>query len=439
MYEGRRRGTEMYRHSAIRIAIVAICAALAAYSPSLWGFPFIVDGWLWLGVRDLTRMPTRYLPLVVAGAMVVADLVGRWCPSTAIRVRRPARWAAIIVVVAAIVLWRLRVRHWFGDLGGIDRETELPWWRIETAEPLGAYTFYYIVHAAAALGVKYSTALALVTTVFGATAVAAIFLWCRTVTAEWPLLFAMFLSSGFMVMFGGYPEKGTPKAMALTCWYAYFATRELRQRRMATQAWSGLSLSLAALMHGSALCWLPAHAWYVWRTARWRHAAAGILSFALPIGIMFAYAASGAPRAGGTYGNTLAPMFWIKKYCVSNCSYDFWSLSHGLDILNCLLVLAPIAFLCFPEALISARDETERWLRLGALGWLFLSVIWFPVFGYLSDWDIFATTPLVLTYFGGLVALRRLAPARFRQFALAWIVGSLIHAISWWRFFQDRP
>jgi hypothetical protein len=375
------------------------------------------------------------VPLLVAGAMVVADLAGRWCPSTAIAVRRPRRWVIAILVVAGLALWLLRVRHWFGDLAGIDRD-ELPWWKIETAEPLGAYTFYYIMHGAAALGARYSTVLQLVTVAFGATAVVALFLWARLITAEWPLVFAMFLSSGFMVLLCGYPEKGTPKALALVCWYVYFATRELRERRAATQFGSGLFLSLAALMHGSGLCWLPAHAWYVWGRARWHQAVIGIASFLVPILVMFAYAASGVPRAGGTFGNATAQRFWLKAYCVTNCGYDFWSLSHGLDVLNCLLVLAPVALLCFPEALFHSRDDSGRWLALGALGWLFLSATWFPVFGYLSDWDIFAITPLVLTYHGAFVSSNVLAPARFRRLALVWIVGAGLHAASWWRYFH---
>jgi hypothetical protein len=425
----------VYRNAAVRIGIVLACGLLAAHSPPLWGFPFVVDGWLWRGVRDVATAHVRDLPLFVAAAMVVADIAGRWCPSTAFSVRQPRRWVIAVVAVAGLALWLLRVRHWFGDLEGIDRD-ELPWWRIETAEPLGAYTFYYIMHGAAALSVRYSTALALVTTALGATAVGAMFLWSRLVAAEWPLVFAMFLSSGFMVLLCGYPEKGTPKALALVCWYVYFATRALRERRAATQFWSGLFLSLAALMHGSALCWLPAHAWYVWRPARWRQAVIGIASFLVPILIMFAYAASGAPRAGGTWGNTTAQLFWFKRYCVTNCGYDFWSLSHGLDVLNCLLVLAPVALLCFPEALVRSRNETERWLALGSLGWLFLSATWFPVYGYLSDWDIFAATPLILTYHGALVSSNQLAPAHFRRLALLWIVGSLLHAASWWRFFH---
>ncbi len=425
----------MYGNAVIRIAIVVLCGLLAAWSPPLWGFPFVVDGWLWRGVRDLAIPRVRDLPLVVAGVMVLADIVGRWCPTTAIRVRRPVRWAAAIAVVAAVALWVLRVRHWYGDLRGLDAD-QLPWWRVETAEPLGAYTFYYIMHGAAALGVKYSTAVSLVTVVLGATGVGAMFLWAQLVTPEWPLMLAMFLSSGFMVLLCGYPEKGTPKALALTCWYVYFATRELRERRTGTQASSALFLSLATLMHGSGLCWLPAHAWFVWRPARGRQAAIGIAAFLIPILIMLAYALSGAPRAGGAFGNTTAQLFWWKKYCVTNCGYDFWSLSHGMDVLNCLLVLAPVALLCFPEALVRSSDETARWLALGGLGWLFLSATWFPVFGYLSDWDIFAITPLVLTYLGALVAARILDPPRFRRLALVWIAGTSLHAVSWWRYFH---
>ena len=80
--------TGVYGNAFVRIAIVLLCGFLAAHSPRLWGYPFVVDAWLWQGVRDdLFTTHVRDLPLFVAAAMVVADLVGRWCPSTAIAVR----------------------------------------------------------------------------------------------------------------------------------------------------------------------------------------------------------------------------------------------------------------------------------------------------------------------------------------------------------------
>lgn len=425
--------SRVYRNVFIRIGCLLLFGVVVAKSPAAGGFPWLVDAWLWHGMRDLTT--SRLVPLALSAAMVVVAVMGRWWPSCVVPVRRPVRWALALALTAGAAFWLLRVQRWFGDLSHIDRDP-LPWWTVETAEPLGTYTFYYTLHGAAALGLKASTALALVSTLGGASAIAAIFLWARLVTAEWPLVLAMFLSSGFMLLFCGYPEKGTPKSVALMCWYVYFGTRALRERRTWLQVCSGLFLSLAALMHGSVLCWLPAHAWYVWRRARWRQAAVGLAAFLLPMGAMLCYALSFGVPAGGAWGNVAAPQQWFKQWCTTNCGYDFWSLGHAGDVLNCLLVLAPVALLCFPEALARSRDDLQRWLAFGAVGCLFLSVTWFPVFGYLNDWDIFAITPAVISFHAVYIAASETPVVEFRSLALVWIVGSALHAASWWRFFH---
>lgn len=82
------------------------------------------------------------------------------------------------------------------------------------------------------------------------------------------------------------------------------------------------------------------------------------------------------------------------------------------------------------------RTDEERWLRAGAMGFLSLSAIWFPAFGYVSDWDIFAVTPMVLSIFVVTVARRTMTEPAFHQLAWAWLVAGGLHAASWWHFFQ---
>jgi hypothetical protein len=424
----------MYGNAFTRIGIYIALGLAAAYSPPYAGHPYSVDAWMWRGLRDLDVSRPWCIPLAVSAAMVIADCIGAWMPSMRIVVRRPWRGALGIALVAGLLLWLVRVPNWLGDLNNFQRDA-LPWAKLEAAEPLGALTTYYTAHWGAALGLNQSVSVALVVTAFGATAVAAMFLWARLVSAEWPLVFAMLVSSGFIVLFCGYPEKGTPKSVALVCWYVYFATLAVRERRAVPSIVASLLLSLGMLMHGSVLCWLPAHAWFVWRRERWGRAALGVFVFLAPVALVLLYARSGVPIAGGPWGNITAPWQWIKAYCITNCGYDFWSFAHFTDILNCLLVLSPVAVLCLPEALWWARGTTARWLALGALGWLFLSLVWFPVFGYVSDWDIFAGTPLVLTYLAIFVALQVMPPRRFRRLAFAWIAGTLPHTVAWWRFF----
>src|SRR5262249_23210214 len=158
----------------------------------------------------------------------------------------------------------------------------------------------------------------------------------------------------------------------------------------------------------------------------WRRSAVGLAVFLLPGVALAVFVRETAPLYGGI-GNVVAPLQWIKKYCITNCGYDFWSVGHLVDALDCLLLLSPVAALCLPEALAQARDTSERWLALGALGWLFLSATWFPVFGYLPDWDIFAGTPLVISCFTIAVAIRVMPAVGFRRLAFGWTVGCLLH------------
>lgn len=421
----------MYRSAWLRIAILISFAVLAAYSPGMGGHPFIVDAWLWRGVRSLVTTNVWLLPIGVFVAGAVADCLGSLCPPCRLPVRRSWLWALALGAVAAGVFWSLMVSTWLGDYAHVDRDP-IPPLAIETAEPLGALFSTLVRMAGAAAGVASSTAVGLESVLCGAIAVSAIFLWARLLGAEWPLIFAMVVSGGYMVLFFGYPEKGTPKSVALVCWYIYFGTRALREGRLAPMLASSTVLSVASLMHGSALCWLPAHARYLWRRPGWRGPAFGIGCFLAPFILLGAYIYFGQPPVWSVLGNVAAPVQWIKSRCITNCGYDFWSAEHFLDVLNCLLVLSPMALLCLPEALWHGRkDGVGRWLVLGAAGWLFLSLTWFPVFGYFSDWDIFACTPLVLSYLAVYTAQQVMPPQGFRRLALAWITVSLLHTAAW--------
>ena len=236
----------LLKSAEIRIALILCFGIAAALSPDVGGWPWIFDGWLWTGFRDLPiRMPPM-IPLLLAAAMAIADCAGAALPDWKVRVRRPLAWAAAVVLIAGCLLWTFRVRRWFGDLVGVDTQ---PLWgyTIEPAEPLGMLVTYLTAKWSAAHGLLPSTGIAAVTAVFGAAAVGAIFLWAQSLTASWPLPFLMMLSSGFMILFFGYPEKGTPKSLALVPWYLYLGTRGVArprppiQRRLERRALGGVA------------------------------------------------------------------------------------------------------------------------------------------------------------------------------------------------------
>jgi len=419
--------------SVIRWLVISAFFLAAYASPSFEGLPYWLDGWVSLPYREYSFV--MKVPLILLGVTLVAEAVGAFLPAWTLRIERKRLVALVIILVAIPLLWTFRVRGWLGDLHNIDKAVKLPPTVVEPAEPLGATTYYFALWTAQRTGLKNSTPLHLMTIFFAASAVGAMFLWADLLIGEWLLAWLMLLSTGVIVLFCGYPEKGTPKSVPLICWYLYTGTRALRGQRGWDHA-SSLLLSLAALMHGSALTLLPAHLLYVWRRSGWRRATLGVAVFLAPMLLMYAavhyriLAFWGHPA-----GNIAAPTFWIKSLCITNCGYDFISRQHFADILNCLLTLAPLTLFALPEALWLARGPVERWLLLCTAGGLFLSIIWFPTFGYRADWDIFVITPLVMSYFVIQVAYRSMEATRFRRLATAWIACSALQSISWWRFF----
>jgi len=427
----------VYQHWAIRVAILVGFALAAVYSPPFMGWPFSFDAWTWSSMREIAH-PLRIVPIIMAGG-IVADCLGGLL-GWQVTVRRPLRWALALAVVAVCALWMLRVHHWYGDYEGsiraasFDNEPlQVVYWA--PAEPFGLVLSLQTRAVGIALGLRQSTAMAIESVLWGASAVVAMFLWAHLVAGvRWPLVWAMLLSGATIVLWCGYPEVGTPKSTALIPWYVYATTLALRDRRAPAMAWSSFLLTFATVLHGSFACWLPAHVWYVWRPASWRQRLIGVAAAAVPLAALVLWWVAVQPRWFTRTGNIwVGTMSWVHQYCISNCEYGFWSLAHGTDFLNCLLLLAPVGVLCLPEAVVYARHTvTGRWLTLGAAGWLFLSVVWFPTFGYIKDWDIFAGAPLVVSYLGIWTAWEVMSWKRFCRLAHTWVVVTLAHTWTWW-------
>jgi len=422
-----------------RIVIITLAIGwLAALSPGYAGWPWGFDAWLWHGLRDFLPFQPRLIPLLVCSLMIfslglykaerVCDRIG----SEQIGVRS----SLIMAAGGGLLLWLLRVGLWYGDLHNIDTAL-LPWWTFETAEPLGAWTTYLIQHGAYKMGIQQSTALAFVSVFCGACTVGAMWRWAGLISSKpvWPFL--MLVSSGFMLIFCGYPEKGTPKSLALVALYVVSMTFVMRRKELRLIGLSSLLLSLAIVMHGSASFLLPAHLFVaLHRDARPYLIRAG-LAFAGPFLVISAHLLAGAKVAGGPWGNVLAPLQWLPSYCHTSCDYKFWSSEHFLDVLNCALILSPVATVMLPFLLKQLTNTYTRWLGINASFGFCLSILWNPLFGYLRDWDLFILGPFFASLCVITASSERLAKPAFERFALLYTVGTFCHTVSWWRAFQS--
>lgn len=190
----------MYGPWWVRLTLVVTFGYLCYATPGSDGWPWGVDQWLWTGFRDLPLIWIRYVPLGVAGLMVVADLCGAVVPPLRIRVRRPLLGALFLSLISGAWFFNFRVQVWYGDLVHVD-QWPMPWWKLETAEPLGALTWHYTMHGAEFLGLLPSEALQLVAVIGGMFAVAAMFYWTSSLTVAWPLPLAVLVTAGFTVLF----------------------------------------------------------------------------------------------------------------------------------------------------------------------------------------------------------------------------------------------
>ena len=432
-----------------RTPLLLLLLLACAHSQPYLGWPWSVDAWIAKGMQDWSSTTAHMILLGLGVGIVVADY---WFSAAPRRLPDAPRlrilWAApIVFAVAAVVLWTLRVHHWAGDFVG-DRIIAEPSYYtpvVETAEPLGTVTMAYTCRLARWFGATCATGIQMESVLYGASSVLAMALWARRFPQPGKV-FAMVALSGYAVLFCGYVEKGTIKALALNAWYVYAGTRVLTGGAAGWCYAASLFLALATLMHGSSLVWLPAHAVAVWTLPGWRARLLSVACWLLPVIAMVLSVLTGlTPLRGNPMGTTLAFLSWTTDLCLTYwrgntlCGQPFFSIEHGFWFINSLLAMAPVATLCVPEALWrGGRSRLTLWLALGASGWLFLSAIWHPglSFSWFSDWDIFALPPYVVSVCAVVVASTQLEAMDFRHFSAVWIALTAPHAWLWWRIWQ---
>jgi hypothetical protein len=404
-----------------------------------------VDGWIAAGMQSWSPTAMHLVLLTIGVGVVLADSALR---TPLFRLPDVSRlrflWAAPVVLgVAVIVLWTLRVEHWAGDFVGDKVISEPSYYTpvVETAEALGTVTMAFTCRIARWFGATCATGVQAESVLYGASAMLAMALWAQRFPQP-GMLFAMIALSGYTVLFCGYIEKGTIKALALNAWYVYAGTRALTGGTVGWRYGASLFLALATLMHGSSLVWLPAHALTLWTLPGRRARLFGIACWLLPLMAMALSVYTGlTPLRGNPMGTTLSFLAWTTDLCTkywhgnSPCGRPFFTLDHLFWFINPLLTLAPVATVCVPEALLrSNRSRLTLWLALGASGWLFLSAIWHPGmgFGFFADWDIFSLTPYVVSVWAATIASTQLEAMDFRHFGALWLVVTVPHTWLWW-------
>jgi hypothetical protein len=175
-----------------------------------------------------------------------------------------------------------------------------------------------------------------------------------------------------------------------------------------------LALSLAIAAHGQMLLLLPSYgilllaAWY---KGQRRVILPALILVPLPSVILLVVAFLRPDLIiGGLYGDALGgadgmfvPLFMTEGEYEH---YTLFSVEHIIEIINAMLVTAPLALILLAPALFAAwrrRREWEVWLlatvAVGAILFIFL---WNADLGMQNDWDLF-TPPFLLLLLSGVL------------------------------------
>lgn len=249
----------MLASSDLRVFVLSIVGLLA----SVW--PWHVDQWLWRGVRNWVPVASPVPAIVTWFATIAAHAAAAWLPRTSVSI--PVRRPLVMFLVAAAssaLFWYGRVHEWGGDYHGLDTHHEyFRFVRLETSAPLGTVFSTFWIRTFAAWGWKYSDAAQLETVVFGTFALLCLFQWSLRDGAGWLVRLLLVVSGGWIVMFFGYVEKGTPKMLAVVCAYVLATTRYFEHPTRWRLTLATFTLALATAVHGAAAFWLPGHFWVV--------------------------------------------------------------------------------------------------------------------------------------------------------------------------------
>lgn len=422
------------------LLVVARAALTFGHDMTLWGWNvqrFLAPGWAW---APWLVMALACVPKVARAAAPALARAG------AALARHPALTTlAWMAAAAAIVLaFPDRVRF-VGDFllrqGAIEENARpasvfpqalpldvllhvgLPAWMMDHLG-LGAAAAVRAIDAVeAALLAWVATAFARALALRGAAATAAL---------------VTLLFGGALTLLTGYGKSLTELAL-LTAALALFALRVVREGRGLMGL--GVVLALAALLHRSALGFLPAVALACGlsltdpaRRAAWRRPQAAV-AVLLPVAA-FAWM---LPRMLHTLAHGDAPVHFASDEVVRQGGLFAAMLAgaRGWDLLSLVLLLAPLALAAPLLVALRPRLGRARWRELAvllalALPFVVLMLAIHPAQGMFRDWDDFAETGVALSLVAAwLVGETLRASPRHAWVAATAIAVTLLPTVQW--------
>ncbi|MCK4411956.1 MAG: tetratricopeptide repeat protein [Candidatus Eisenbacteria sp.] len=451
---------------------------------------FLPGSLLW-GLNHLAYAPTPIrLALPLAGLLLLWTPLhrplGRWLIHIAAPLLLGRRWVAFLLLpgLAMGIFWLLRCRlHFLGD-GWLLGEL------LHRGLPFHGFDFLdYYLHARlyAWLGLESEPAafrlFAVVSTVAGGGYVAAVAWSARRLTAdpgERLLLFGLLLCFAPVQMFAGYVECYALLAVALLLVLTLFV---LHYRERLPSYWPAAVYGVALAIHLDALFLAPLPAALILRPPAWNRASLGRRLASVVAPVVACLILAGVLLLLGGYSER-----WFNHDFIANRGdhpllvpllgeRGLLRLTHAKDILNLLLLLAPV-----PLALLAAvgrrgtadgeggwdrrkderkderkgrrkderkgrrkdrrKDRTEnrrgsarieRLLLLTAAWLLFLMVVLHMRLGVVRDWDLFAAQAPVFVFAAFFLWHGRTAgDARAGLVAMALSAGLLLAGPWFW-------
>lgn len=395
-------------------------------------------GSLW-GVSHLAAWPLPVAIAWTAAAFVALALAPRWT-RVGERLTFPGRRGAALAAlgVGALALLAHERSHFFGDGNLIARSLQhgsVTYWR---APLLVRPATWIAVSVERSAGWPAATTLAVLSVLAG---VAATYAALRAIAVLTPrsnarLLFASLLAtSGAMQLFFGHVEFYAGLALALVAW-TWWVFSTLVASRPTWPTW--FATALLPTLHLSATCLLPAQAVVAragWRRReRWTAFAIAIAATALALAVLHVFGRE-PRRALQPAASRILGAFFDRSDI--RHAFTLWSPAHALALLNQLLLVAPIALVAIPLAILRRRHrvatelhaDSVRFVFVAALGALALDILFGRELGPYRDWDTLASYALFYLLAAGVLLMR--AGFESRTAAILITIAGLHHAVPW--------